>query len=117
MLGLATQKRFIHSFIHSFIYSDHFYSASSSPQLLRGASDTSRILCRSFTLKSHRQLQVKELPKVPSGRLERDSNPQPFGQKASTLPIGHHAPPNGSRGAVKEAFHLSLDAFLLSCHF
>src|SRR6218665_2247552 len=69
-----------------------FYIASSSPLLLRGAPDTARILCRSFTPKRHRQLQVKDLPKVPTWRLERDSNPLPFGRKASTLPMRHQAP-------------------------
>src|SRR6218665_1850457 len=34
----------IPSFVHSFIHSDYFYSASSSPLLLRGAPDTARIL-------------------------------------------------------------------------
>jgi len=64
-------------FIHSFIHSDHFYSAFSSPLLLRSAPDAARILCRSFTLKRHRQLRVKDLPKVPKWQLERDSNQQP----------------------------------------
>src|SRR6218665_330070 len=45
-----------------FIHSGHFYSASSSPLLLRRAPDTARILCRSFTPKRHRQLRVKDLP-------------------------------------------------------
>ena len=35
------------------IHSDHFYSASSRPLLLRSAPDTARILCRSFTPKRH----------------------------------------------------------------
>ena len=61
----------------SFIHSDHFYSASSSPFLLRSAPDTARILCRSFMPKRRRQLWVKDLPKVPTWRLERESNPQP----------------------------------------
>jgi len=47
-------------FIHSFIHSGYFHSASSSPLLLLGASDTTRILCRSFTTKRHRQLWVKD---------------------------------------------------------
>ena len=80
------------SFIHSFIHRGHFYSASSSPLLLRSALDTGRILCRSFTPKRHRQLWVKDLPKVPTWRLERDSNPRPSGRKASTLPMRHHVP-------------------------
>src|SRR6218665_545896 len=57
---------FIHLFIHSFIHSDHFYSASLGPLLLRSAPGTVRILCRSFTPKRHRQLRVKDLPKVPT---------------------------------------------------
>ena len=38
------------------IHSGYFYSASSSPLLLRGASHTAKILCRSFTPKRHKQL-------------------------------------------------------------
>src|SRR6218665_2734749 len=75
-------------FIHSF----YFCSASSSPLLLRGAPSTARILCGSFTPKRHRQLQGKDLPKVPMWRLERDWNPRPFERKASNLPMSHHAP-------------------------
>ena len=60
--------------IISFIHSNHFYSASSSPLILRSAPDTARTLYWSFTQKRHRQLQVKDLPKVPTWRLERDSN-------------------------------------------
>jgi len=59
--------------IHSFIHSGHFYIASSSPLLLRNAPDTAWILCRSFTPKRHRQLWVKDLPKVSTWRLERES--------------------------------------------
>jgi len=66
-----------------FIHSDYFYNASSSPLLLRSAPDTARILCRNFTPKSHRQLWVKDLPKVPTWRLERESNPRPSGWKLS----------------------------------
>ena len=78
---------FIHSFIHPFIHSGHVYSTSSSPLLLISAPDTARILCRSFTPKRHRQLRVKDLPKV-----QRDSNPRPSGRKISTLPMRHHVP-------------------------
>ena len=47
------------------IHSGYFYSASSSPLLLRGATapDAAWILCRNFTTKSHRQLWVKDLPR------------------------------------------------------
>ena len=69
------------------IHSDHFYSASSSPLLLRGAPNTARILCRNFTPN-----WVKDLPKFPTRRLERESNPWPFGRKASTQPMRHTRP-------------------------
>src|SRR6218665_1561613 len=51
--------------LNSFIHSGYFYSDSSSPLLLRGAPDTARILCRSLSLKRHRQLRVKDLQKSP----------------------------------------------------
>jgi len=55
-------------YYNSLIHSGYFYSASPSPLLLRSAPDTTRILCRSFTPKRHRQLRVKDLPKVPTWR-------------------------------------------------
>src|SRR6218665_2301524 len=64
--------------IHSFIHSGHFYSAPSSPLLLRGAPDYSTDTVSEFHAEAHRQLQVK-LPKVPTWRLERESNPRPSG--------------------------------------
>ena len=82
----------IHSSIHSFIHSGYFYSASSSTLILRGAPGTARILCRSFTPKHHRQLRVKDLPKVPTWRLEWNSNTRPFGQKETNLPMSHQTP-------------------------
>src|SRR6218665_1539197 len=42
--------------------------------------------------KRYRQLQVKDLAKVPAWRLEGDSNPRPPGKKAWPLPMRHHAP-------------------------
>src|SRR6218665_1356774 len=36
--------------------------------------------------------RVKDLHKVITWRLERDSNPRPSGRKASTLPMRHHVP-------------------------
>ena len=65
--------------IHSFIHSGHFYSAPSSPPLLRGAPDYSTDTVSEFHAEAHRQLQVKDLPKVPTWRLERESNPRPSG--------------------------------------
>ena len=35
---------------------------------------------------------VKDLPKAPTLWLERESNPWPFGRKASTPPMRHHDP-------------------------
>src|SRR6218665_253830 len=77
---------------HSFIHSGYFYSALSSPLLLRSAPDTARILCRGFTLKRHRQQRVKDLLKVPTWWLDRDLNPRLSGREASTLPKRHHIP-------------------------
>jgi len=74
---------------HSFIHSGHFYSASSSPLLLRGAPDTARM---SFTPKRHRQLWVKDLPEVHTWRLELDWNPRLFGRMTSNLPMRHQVP-------------------------
>src|SRR6218665_2025114 len=50
--------------IHSFNHSGHFYSAPSSPLLLRGAPDYSTDTVSEFHAEAHRQLQVKDLPKV-----------------------------------------------------
>src|SRR6218665_911869 len=60
---------------NSFIHSGHFNSAPSSPLLLRGAPDYSTDTVSKFHAEAHRQLQVKDLPKVPTGRLEWESNP------------------------------------------
>src|SRR6218665_641506 len=65
--------------IHSFIHSGHFYCAPSSPLLLRGVPDYSTDTVSEFHAETHRQLQVKDLPKVPTWRLERESNPRPSG--------------------------------------
>src|SRR6218665_3164721 len=64
---------------HSFIHSGHFYSDPSSLQLLRGAPDYSTNTVSKFHAEAHRQLQVKDLPKVPMWQLERESNPRPSG--------------------------------------
>src|SRR6218665_1111540 len=52
--------------VDSFIHSGHFYSAPSSPLLLRGAPDYSTDTISEFHAEAHRQLQVKDLPKVPT---------------------------------------------------
>src|SRR6218665_1672636 len=59
-----------HCFVaHSFIHSGYSCSTSSSPLLLRVAPNTALILCRSFTPKRHRQLRVKESPKIVSEQI------------------------------------------------
>ena len=63
------------------------YLFNSFECLLRGAPDIARILCRSFTPKRHRQLRVKDSHKAPTWRLERNSNPRPFGRKVTNLPM------------------------------
>src|SRR6218665_1768172 len=88
LLGGLIQEPHKYAPHHSFVPS-YFYSASSSPLLLRVAPDSARILCWSFTPKRRRQLRVKDLPKVLTWRLERDSNPRPFGRKATNLPMSH----------------------------
>ena len=98
----APQKPLVvHSIIrsvnYSVIYSGNFYSVSSSPLLLRSAPNTARILYRNFTPKRHGKLWVKDLPKVPTWRLERESNPWLFGRKASTLPMRHTRPTRQGR--------------------
>jgi len=78
--------RFIHSF---WLFLWRLFKSTIVP---RSAPNTAQILCRSFTPKSHRQLRVKDLPNDPTWRLQRYSNPRPFGRKASNLPMSHHAP-------------------------
>src|SRR6218665_3617116 len=52
--------------VHSFIHFGYFYIAPSSPLLLRGAPDYSTDTVSEFHAEAHRQLQVKDLPKVPT---------------------------------------------------
>ena len=77
---------------NSFIHSGHFYSAPSSPLLLRGAPEYSTDTVSDFHAEAHMQLQVKDLPKDPMCRLERESNPWPYGWKSSSQPRRHHVP-------------------------
>jgi len=51
----------------------------------------SQILCGSFTPKRHRQLQLKDLPKVPTWRLDQNLSLWPFRRKATNQPMSHHA--------------------------
>src|SRR6218665_3524546 len=65
---------YIHASIHIHSFS-HFYSAPSSTLPLRGAPDYSTDTVSEFHAKAHRQMQVKDLPKVLTRRLERTHNP------------------------------------------
>ena len=49
-----------------FIHFRHFYSVPSSPLPLRGAPDYNTDTVSEFHAEAHRQLQVKDLPKVPT---------------------------------------------------
>src|SRR5688572_3102433 len=77
--------------LYSFIHFRYLYSASSR-FLLRGAPDSSADTESEFHAEAHEQLRVKDLPRVPTRRLEVDSNPQPSGCKAPNIPLHHHAP-------------------------
>src|SRR6218665_3629767 len=84
----CSYKKVVWLFIHSFgLFLRRLFKFTI---VLREAPDT-RILCRSFMPKRHRQQQVKDLPKVPMWLQERDSNPRPFGRKATNLPMSHPA--------------------------
>jgi len=76
-------------FIHSF---GHYYSSPSSPLPLRGAPDYSTDTVSEFHAEAHRQLHVKDLPKVLTWRLKRESNLRPSGWKSSPKPRLHHVP-------------------------
>src|SRR5688572_30242252 len=67
------------------------YSAPSR-FLLRGTHDYSPDTESEFHAEAHEQLRVKDLPGVPTRRLEVDSKPQPSGCKAPNIPLHHHAP-------------------------
>ena len=84
MIQWSSHLERIYYLINSFIHSGHFYSASSSLLLLIGAPDYSTDTVSEFHAEAHRQLWVKDLPKVPAWRLERESNPRPSGWESST---------------------------------
>ena len=55
-------------------------------------SDYSADTVSKFHAEAHKQLRVKDLPRVPTRRFEVDSNPQPSGCKALNIPLHHRAP-------------------------
>jgi len=78
---------------YSFIHSGYFYSASSSPLLLRGAPDYSIDTVLELTRWSATGIyELKDLPKAPMWRLTWNLSLRPSGRKAPNLPLSHHAP-------------------------
>ena len=73
---------------NSFIDFRYLYSAPSE-FLLRGAPDYSADTVSEFHAEAPEQLRVKDLPRVPTRRLEVDSNPQPSGCKAPDTTASH----------------------------
>src|SRR5688572_17019101 len=87
-----------------FIHFRYLYSAPSR-FLLRGAPDYSADTESEFHAEAHEQLRMKELPRVPTRRLEVDSNPQPSGCKAPNIPL-HGCGPNPRNPNPRKAFRL-----------
>src|SRR5688572_3165029 len=79
----------MHVYIH--VCMSICYSAPSR-FLLRCAPAYSADTELEFHAEAHEQLRVKDLPRVPTRRLEVDSNPQPSGCKAPNIPLHHRAP-------------------------
>src|SRR5688572_6630635 len=77
--------------LNSFIHFRYLYSAPSR-FLLRGAPDYCADTKSEFHAEAHEQLRVKDLPRVPTRRLEVDSNPQPSSCKAPNIPLHPRAP-------------------------
>jgi len=74
----------IHPFLQRFSQHEPFRSAPDHSNR-HSVSESTLAVC-------YKQLQVKNLSKVLTWQLERDSNPWPSGRKASTLSICQHAP-------------------------
>ena len=88
----STGKRpFNNKWLTTYVCMSTCYSAPSI-FLLRGAPDYSADTESEFHAEAHEQLRVKDLPRVPTRRLEVDSNPQPSGCKAPNIPLHHRAP-------------------------
>jgi len=77
--GFALAGAVVYTYIYSFIPAisiaplQVLYYSEALP------TDYSTDTVSEFHAEAHRQLQVKDLPKVPTWRLERESNPQPSG--------------------------------------
>src|SRR6218665_1355393 len=79
--------------IYLFIHSRDFYSAYSRPLYYSEALPTQHGYCVGVSRRSALATASEGLAQGPyTWRLERDSDPRPFGRKASNLPMNHHAP-------------------------
>jgi len=74
----------------AFIHSGYFYSASLKSTTTQRRFRHSTDIVSEFYPERHRQLRVKDLLKVSTWRLERNSNPQLFGRNATRLPMSRH---------------------------
>src|SRR5688572_29627277 len=84
------QRRAGDAFWYIVLYLNTCYSAPSR-FLFRGAPDYCADAESEFHAEAHEQLRVKDLPRVPTLRLEVDSNPQPSSCKAPNIPLHHRA--------------------------
>jgi len=73
--------------------------------------------CRSLTPKRHRQLRAMTLPKIPTWRQERKSNPRPFGRASQFAIFTSHKKwmdeEIGRQTAPSVAFHDTSQPFHL----
>ena len=86
-IRLNSKSSYRFSFHHSFTP-----DISITPLQLQRPRLQQRYCVRVNTTKCFRQLWVKDLPKVPTWRLEWDSNLRPYGRKTPYLPVSHYAP-------------------------
>ena len=85
---MAASKIILHD-VYSFrLFLERLFQSTTTQRRSRLQQLT---LCQSFTQKGHRQLRVKDLPRVPMWRLEWDSNWRSSGWKAPNLLMSHHA--------------------------
>ena len=69
---------YMNKFIHSFtLFLQHLFKSTTTQRHSRDSKDT---------------VLEKDLPKVPTWQPEWNLNPQPFGRKATNLPMSHHSP-------------------------
>ena len=69
------------------------FNSTTTQRHARHSTDT----VSEFHAKTPEATASEEMPKVPTWRLERDSNLRFFGRKAWNLPMSHHAPCSSHR--------------------